>query len=283
MAKFNWISRCTGIIIVMLPLLSQAQIVQLTLSPKLTATAEYVVGRPGYPTVLLLHGFLQTRDAPPMSTLGRALSDAGYTILMPTLSLGYSQRTQSLACEAVQKHSLQSETAELALWVEWLNKREHRPITLIGHSNGSTVILNYIAGDPDKNIMGAILTSVLAIKIDALEYKQALEREKSSSQSLNSYRISYCRNYFSTAADYLSFASVDDAKVLSMMHQAKVPLQIIIGSDDKVLPQGWGKQLVSAFPTTIVIKGSGHFFEDAHEFSLLDHVQATLKKWSSPR
>lgn len=281
MAESGWVTRCIAAILILLPLFAQAGVVHFPLPSGPLVSAQYQSGRPDYPAVLLLHGFLQTRDAPPMSSLGQALADAGYTVLMPTLSLGYSQRNQSLACEAMHKHTLQDDTAELAFWVNWLNKNSKRPIVLIGHSNGSAVIMHYIAQHPARNIQGAILASIVPMKVDAVEYQHARKDKTASAQSgLHKYRLSYCQySYLSTATGYLSYAALDEHRVLAELHQAKVPLHLIVGGADQVFAAGWEKRLVTAFPSTIVIPGSGHFFEDGYEFSLLDQVQAILSKW----
>ncbi len=281
MTRINWILRCVPVLLCVLPIVAQARVVQFMLPSKLVVTAQYHAGLADKPAVLLLHGFLQTRDAPPMSTLGQSLADAGYTVLMPTLSLGYSQRNQSLACEAMHTHTLQNDTAELALWVDWLDKNSHGPIFLVGHSNGSAVVMNYIAQRPAKSIQGAILTSVVPIKIDPVEYQHALEdKTQSSAAALKKYRISYCQHsYLSSAAGYLSYARLSERTMLAKLHKAKKPFQIIVGSADQVFSPGWERQLKTAFPSTIVIPGAGHFFDGAYEFALLDQVQLVLNQW----
>ena len=96
------------------------------------------------PAVLLLHGFLQTRDFPTVATLARGLRDAGYPVLSPTLSLNIPNRSQSLACEAIHRHSLDDDIGEIARWVDWLKSHGHRSIVLIGHSFGSLQLLAYL-------------------------------------------------------------------------------------------------------------------------------------------
>ena len=178
MPKLNGVVKCFGVILLLWPLCGQAELIRLTSAANLLVTAQYHQGRSGYPAILLLHGFLQTRDTPPMSALGQSLADAGYTVLMPTLSLGYEGRSQSLDCAAVHKHTLDEDTAELELWTNWLHTRFNLPVILIGHSNGSAVILNYIADHPDKNVQGAILTSIVPMKVNKDEFRRALHENK---------------------------------------------------------------------------------------------------------
>ena len=113
------------------PAWAHAEIAQLEMRPKISASAEYLVGQRDKPAVLLLHGFLQTREFPTVATLARGMHDAGYTVLSPTLSLGIPNRRHSLACEAVHHHSLDDDVSEIARWVGWLKSRGHRSIVLV--------------------------------------------------------------------------------------------------------------------------------------------------------
>ena len=283
MPKWNGVVKCLGAILLLWPIWGQAELIRLTSPSNLLVTAQYHQGQSGYPAILLLHGFLQTRDTPPMSELGQSLADAGYTVLMPTLSLGYEGRSQSLDCAAVHKHTLNEDIAELDLWTKWLHTRLNLPVILIGHSNGGAIILNYIANHPDKNVQGAILTSLVPMKISRDEFRRAQHENKKN--TLHEYSLSYCQHsYISTVAGYLSYASLDATKMLAKLRRSKVPVQIIIGGDDQVFMVGWGKKLVHYFPSTIVIPQASHFFADGAEFLLFDRVQDILRKWrSSPR
>ena len=122
--------------------------------PGITASAEYLIGERGKPAVLLLHGFLQTREFPTVATLARGLQDAGYTVLSPTLSLNIPNRAQSLACEAVHTHSLDDDVIEIARWVGWLKSQGHHSIVLVGHSFGSLQLLAYLSLKPDAAVKG---------------------------------------------------------------------------------------------------------------------------------
>lgn len=75
------------LLISVFPAAAHAAVAQQEMRPGIPASADYLSGEPGKPAVLLLHGFLQTRDFPTVATLARGLQDAGYTVLAPTLSL----------------------------------------------------------------------------------------------------------------------------------------------------------------------------------------------------
>src|SRR5512134_1452298 len=94
------------LLISVFPSVAGAVVVQQDMRPGIPANAEYLIGERSKPAVLLLHGFLQTREFATVATLARDLQDEGYTVLAPTLSLSIPNRERSLACEAVHRHSM---------------------------------------------------------------------------------------------------------------------------------------------------------------------------------
>ncbi len=129
---------------------SFADTVELKLQNGVIATADFRAGKPSRPAILLLHGFLQTRNALPISPLANTLADDGYTVLVPTLTLGINQRAQSLDCEAPHIHTKEGDVAEIGYWTDWLARKGYKSIVLIGHSSGSLEILQYVSQNPDR-------------------------------------------------------------------------------------------------------------------------------------
>ena len=125
------------------------------------ASAELRDGKPGLPTVLLIHGFMQTREFPTISRLADGLASAGYSVLSPTLSLGISRRSRNLPCEAVHRHTLEQDVAEIAFWVEWLAQRKPGPVVIVGHSYGSLQSLIYAAHKPAPSLHQVIALSLV--------------------------------------------------------------------------------------------------------------------------
>jgi len=95
-----------------------AELVTQQMPSGIAANAEYLQGEPGRPTILMLHGFLQTHNFHTIHRLSAGLHDEGYTVLSPTLTLGIPFRKQSLACEAIHTHRLQDDHAEIAAWLD---------------------------------------------------------------------------------------------------------------------------------------------------------------------
>ena len=140
---------------------SLAEVVELEMAGGLPATAELLEGdAEGADPVLILHGFLQTREFATVRRLGEALNEAGYMVLLPTLSLGVPRRSQSLQCEALHLHDLDGDGREVARWVEWLSRRTGRRVAVIGHNAGGVVLSRYLARYPDAPVARAIMLSI---------------------------------------------------------------------------------------------------------------------------
>lgn len=264
------------------PLAARAEMVEIRFSSSLVGAADYRAGKPGLPAVLLLHGFLQTRNAPPMSRLADALSDAGYPVLVPTLTLGVSRRNKSLPCEAVHKHTLQDDVREIGLWVKWLADRGHPGIAMIGHSSGAKDVLAYLDGTPSAAVERAILVGIAPIAVDAAQYRKARGGKPSgpeSMQPLGRFTVAYCKNnYATTVPAYLSYADWTAEVIVNRLGRARVPLDVVLGTKDQVVSPGWRAQLEKSRVPMTLIENAGHFFEGEHEFELNDRVAEILKK-----
>ena len=245
------------------------------------ASADFRAGQAARPAALLLHGFLQTRHAPPISSLTNTLSDQGYTVLTPTLSLGINQRTKSLGCEAVHTHTLEGDIAEISFWVNWLANKGYGSIALIGHSFGSTQILYYLAQKPNPAVKKAILTSWVPLRSKPQEMQKTLARVKqsrASEQILDRFTLSYCNsNYVAPPAAYLSYVTNDSSKNLDQLSKTKMPVEVIMGAADTSMESSWPEKIRARGIPVTVMNNAGHFFDGAQEFDLADKVESILK------
>ena len=258
-----------------------AETVEAKLPTGIVATADFRAGQSSRPAVLLLHGFLQTRHAPPMSSLANTLADQGYTVLTPTLTLGINRRTKSLGCEAVHTHTLEGDIAEISFWVNWLAHKGYGSIALIGHSFGSTQILYYLAQKPNPAVKKSILTSLVPLLSKPQEVQKTLARMKqarTSEHALERFTVSYCsNNYVAPAAAYLSYVANDSSKTLDQFGKTKVPVEVILGAADTAMESIWPEKIrTRGIPVTVIDK-AGHFFDGAQEFDLADKVETILK------
>lgn len=262
---------------------AEVRVLAAKLPNKLTVTAEFRPGKPQYPAALILHGFLQTRNSITLATLGNSAADAGYTVLMPTLSLGISDRKQSLACDAIHTHTLDDDIAEIAFWVDWLTQQGYSDIVLIGHSFGSLHLLAYLQKHPKQRIRRFIATSLLDVSRDTLPevrgdfLRQAEQRATAGDTSLGEYSLSHCTKYLAPAQAYLSYAAWSRQRILAALRNTTVPVSVILGSADRRLDADWPPALRAAKAEVIMIKGANHFFAADQEFDLLDTVHGLLE------
>ena len=256
------------------PAAAQAAIVQQEMRPGITANADYLVGERTKPAVLVLHGFLQTRDFQTVVTLARGINDSGYTVLSPTLSLNIPNRAQSLACEAVHKHSLDEDVAEIGRWVSWLKSRGHRNIVLVGHSFGSLQLLAYLSSKPHPAVKGYIGASLIETQIGAAARPALIalleNRARSGQRALFTHPLSFCKKYTSTPDGMLSYVYWDQARTLAAIKQSPVAIRLIMGEADTMIGRGWIQTLQHVQTPMVIVKGASHFMDGEHEFDLLE-------------
>lgn len=267
----------------LMPPTVQAVVVKQDMRPGIAAEAEYLIGERGQPAVLLVHGFLQTREFPTVATLARGLQDEGYTVLSPTLSLNIPARTRSLACEAVHRHSLDDDVAEIGRWISWLRARGHTTIVLLGHSFGSLQLLAYLSSKPDPAVKGYLGASLVDAQLGTASRPAVLEdlegRVARGERGLITRPLSFCKRYTSTPADFLSYARWDQARVLAVLKQPPVRLTLVMGDADTVLDHGWLKALQHVQTPMAVVRGANHFMDGEHEFDLLEHSLTFLAQF----
>ena len=268
------------LLISVFPAAAHAVIAQQEMRPGIPASADYLLGEPGKPAVLLLHGFLQTRDFPTVATLARGLQDAGYTVLSPTLSLNIPNRAQSLACEAVHRHSMDDDVAEIGRWVGWLKSHGHRSIVLVGHSFGSLQLLAYLSLKPDAAVKAYIGTSLIEAQIGTTArpalIAQLEGRVLDKQRTLVNQTLSFCRKYPSTPESLLSYVRWDQARLLTALKQSPVSVKLIMGGRDDVMEHGWLKALELVQAPMVIVNGANHFMDGSHEFDLLEHTLKSL-------
>lgn len=258
----------------------QASTIQLQVRPGINASAEYIEGQQDKPAVLLLHGFLQTRDFPTLASLARGLRDEGYAVLSPTLSLNIPNRSKSLACEAVHRHSMEDDVAEIAQWVKWLKARGHRSIVLVGHSYGSLQLLAYLDAKPDRAIKGLIGASLVESRIGSISHSALLAKldalARGSQHPLAHQTLSFCKKYISAPGALASYVKWDQPRTLSALKRSPVSVKLIMGEADEMVAKNWIKTLEQSKTPMVVIKGANHFMDGEHEFDLLEHTLSYL-------
>jgi pimeloyl-ACP methyl ester carboxylesterase len=207
-------------------------------------------------------------------------------VLSPTLSLGVPNRKQSLACEAVHRHSLDEDLYEVDRWVKWLTSRGHRHIVMVGHSFGSMQLLAYLAGKPDPAVRGYIAASLIEAQIGSTPRAELIARLQAAvargDLKLVNQPVSFCKKYPSSPAALLSYVRWDQARILDALNTYKGEKLLVMGDADAVIGRKWLSMLQHNGTPMVIVKGAGHFMDGEHEFDLLDHSMTLLKKIASP-
>ena len=261
---------------------SNAKTVELRLPNKLVAMAEFRQGSPDKPAVILISGFLQTNSFPTISRLTDTLADEGYTVLAPTLTLGVTHRRQSLACEAINTHTVASGVQEIQAWVNWLKTKKAKHIVLSGHSLGSIYNLAYLSGKPDILVRQYIGVSIVEGSLKIGENARAplvhklRQQVRDEADGLVENQFSFCQKYRSTPESILSYMEWGPEKILTEINQSKIPVTMIMGSKDDRLGPDWTEKLKQTSAKVILIEGANHFMDGQYEFELYDHFLASV-------
>lgn len=259
-----------------------SRVVSIEVGEGIRATARFWPGEPSLPPVLILHGFLQTRDFPTVRRLAESLSESGYPVLTPTLALGIDNRAQSLHCEAIHTHDMDSDVAELSHWRRWLSAETGRQPVLIGHSSGALTLVPLLAAPGPGKSPPAILISLSYFgqgpaanetPADAARARSQLARDPGV---LGDYALNYCQRYVTTPARFLSYYDWSKERMAKEFKAVHSPARVIIGSADKRIDRDWIQVLEDNGFEVIVVPGASHFFDQQHEFDLLDAVEGIL-------
>lgn len=282
MVKVNFFAKVWVIVSLLIGTAHAERLVSLEVKPGVDAIADFWQGDDDKPVLIILHGFLQTREFPTVRRLATALADEGYSVLTPTLSLGLNRRGRSLPCEAIHIHSMGHDVSELSQWVDWVREHYDQPVALIGHSAGSVHILAYLSTHKDVPIEKAVLISLSYFGQGRAAYespymaKRAEMAIASGRMGLDEYSLAYCKKYLTTPDAFLSYYGWSKNHAKSVVHQLEVPTAIIVGGSDGRIDTSWLKELQSEGMDVVEVEGANHFFDQEHEFDLFDQVLENL-------
>ncbi|MGV8991412.1 MAG: alpha/beta fold hydrolase [Thiobacillus sp.] len=283
MNKSLLLSALAGLLFALPSLADHNKAVEAKLPTGKIARAEFHKGKEGQAAVLVLHGFLQTRAFPVVSSLMEAASTAGYTTLAPTLSLGISRRNKSLSCEAMHLHSLVEDADEVAYWVRWLVQKGHTRIILVGHSYGNVQLLTYMGRNPVPAVKQLLMISLTDVEMKQNAQQRAQiaqdlrDRLAKNNHALVEAEFGQCKKYVSPPAALLSYMEVSRNSILDSLKRIHVPTEVIMGGKDDRMGGDWVEKLTASGVAVRVIPGASHFFDNQYEFELQEVLLQTLQ------
>lgn len=251
---------------------------ELEIEQGMFSEADYWPGEVDRPAVLVLHGFLSTRHFSTVRRLAEGLADEGYSVLTPTLSLGFNRRRQSVACEAIHTHSMGRDIAELKAWTQWLTRRAGKPPVVIGHSAGGVQVAAMLDAYPDLAVDRAILVSLSYFGEEqgadgiALLKSRARADYRLRPMAMLPYSLTYCSTYVTTPANFLSYLAWGKERLQETLLGSTVPVTVIYGGNDERIDKAWIHALQDSGVPIHAVSGANHFFDLTHEFDLLDEV-----------
>ncbi len=280
--RFSQLLLTLGLLTVLISQPLVAETIEAKLPSGIIASAELHVGKPGLPMIVLIHGFMQTREFPTVNRLAEGLGSAGYSTLSPTLSLGISRRARSLPCEAIHRHTLEQDVAEIDFWMDWIARHKPGPVVLVSHSYGSLQSLLYASNKPSAALRQVIALSLVDAERQAPSLTvntmlgDAKKRIARGDKELVSYPFGYCKKYVSTPQGFYSYAHWTRADILQLSRKSKVPLEVVMGGGDDRMGEDWPEKLRTIGNHVQVIAGANHFFDAEHEFEVLDLTLSLL-------
>ena len=271
-------------LLLLISMQSYASEVKLKMPNGLVANAAHIQGDKDKPTVFLLHGFLQTYHFSTINRLFESLSGEGFSVFSPSTTLGIPNRKKSLACEALHDHTMEDDQDEIAAWIKWLKKKGHNKIVLMGHSQGSTSILSYLANHPSKAVSKFIAVSILEVnmsrsKTENKRFNKSLKNKTSKNvRTPFTNTLSYCVKYLGTPQSFHSYQNWTTDKILTEIKKLEIPTRVIMGGSDNRIRKDWIKELKSTNKPVTVIEGANHFMDGFNEFDLLEVILGELEK-----
>jgi pimeloyl-ACP methyl ester carboxylesterase len=285
--------RCRQAVLILLlsifsiPSLVNAQILVEELPTGVGVNANFHAGDPANPAILLLHGFLTTYDFSAVHGIFDLLADKNYTVVAPNLSLGINQRMSGLRCDAIHIHNMEEDLQEVAWWVDWLAKRGHRKIILIGHAMGSLQLVAYAAHSPNNAVKLVIATGLVPFIENVSEMSTATtksdeERAQKLADkgdiSLDEYSISYCNdNFVAPAGVFLSYIQWTEKQVLQAVRNAIPPIKVILAGKDPRFGKRWPNALSKAGASVTIVDNASHFFDDEYAVELHNRIDSFIE------
>ncbi len=265
----------------LVPAASHAVTVEIQSAPQVVATADFRPGKAGKPAILVLHGFLQTRDFGVVRSIADTFSDEGYTVLSPNLSLGIPHRKSSLDCEALHLHDMGGDIGEIQQWVQWLRGRGHTRIFGVGHSFGATQLVAWREKyrEKDFGLIGVSMIGSAPFTLRPKSYpSMSPTNVKQPDSSLVHAPLSFCETYSAPANKYASYHQWNENRTLAALKRFGTRTDVILGSEDKFAPSNWENQLAKTGARIHKIRGANHFMGGTQEFDMLDTILGILKQ-----
>jgi pimeloyl-ACP methyl ester carboxylesterase len=246
--------------------------------------------------LLLVHDTLGHHSAPTLAKLQTALSARGFNTLAISLSLGLNKRAGGFDCTHEHDHRHGDASDEIVSWVEWLQTKGARRISLFGHARGAAQVALSVAERQDLGIERVVLAAPAVVTPARLADRFSQEFGKPLAPTLAQARklvedgegdtlltvpgFLSCPNARTTAAAFLDYYGGDSRQdAVTLLPDMKLPTLIVLAGADGISAE---LEKTLSLPTTPAgvakqsIAGADAQFMDAYGEKLADAVAAFL-------
>ncbi len=245
----------------------------------LYAFADYHKAEPGKPTLLIMHPFLQTSSFSVIANLAETLTEEGFGVFMPTLSLGVDGRKQGKSCEAIHTQTFLDSENEVLHWLNWLKQNQITNIIATGHSSGASLLASLMAKHQPEMVQSTILISPVhygfpggAGMIPAQREMALADKEAGKLDELVQYKISFCDKYTTVRSNYLAITDIDENAIIERFKSIQSKLNIVYGTRDEALNKSFRDKIYANGLTIEEVLDGNHFFSGPSEFDLHETI-----------
>ena len=230
--------------------------------------------------VIVLHGTLAHKRMEIIETLSSLFNeDYDYPVLAPNLALNQPDRAGMVDCALPHDHQHMDAVDELAGWVDWLEAKGYEQIAILGHSRGGAQVAKYLTQAADSVVAAALVAPATydadkaiagydAATGQSLDTLLASAAAMPGSKEMTVPRFVYCENATVTAAAFLGYHQPNaEFDTPTLLESVQVPVQIFIGSEDRVVEDLAEKLAERDLPDTlqtVTVAGADHFFRDLY-------------------
>lgn len=240
--------------------------------------------------VLMTHGTLAHGRMEIMATLQSLFAENGISSLAITLSLGLNDRHGMYDCKVPHRHKHTDALDEIGIWLEWLQEKGAKQVTLLGHSRGGNQTA-WFAAERDEAVIDKIILiapQTWSRDYSISDYKKRYGKElkplfsrvdklieiRRADTMLEHTDFIYCPDTTVSAAAFASYYS-DEPRMDTpyLLSDISKPVLVFVGSEDKVVKQLNEKLAPFTDSTNVsveVIDGADHFFRDLYAEELVE-------------
>lgn len=246
---------------------------------------------------LITHGTLAHNGMEIIATLQSLLAEQGLTSLAPTLSLGLDDRHGMYDCAVPHTHKHTDALDEIGVWLDWLKKQGVKKVILVGHSRGGNQTAWFAAERLDPVVKGVLLVAPMTSseayaradyqkRFDTdlgpvLKRAEDLVKAGKGSEWMEKTGFIYCPDAKVQAQAFVSYHAPEARlDTPTLLPRIKVPVLVIAGTDDEVVPDVAEKTTPQADDKRIrleVIDGADHYFRDLYADELVEHARAFIE------